>query len=277
MANNLRVVYDNAADRATLSASSEAGNLVVSNLLTNYKAEVWRSTGTSATVTLTWDASEFVGMIALPFCNLTSAATFRVRGYTHATDSTPAFDTGAAVAAAGTSLEDLGWGSQPLGANAYAFSARAYGVAWFAIVPVEKIILDITDTSNPLGYLEASRIVAGAYWTPDNNADYGADLGLADTSKQERSDAGDLHTDRGMMHKTLSFNLGLMTAQDRNSFWNIIKRNGLYSPIFISLSPESDDTMEEEMFQIYGKLTKLSTIKYQFINQFSSQIEIEEV
>ena len=68
----MRIVADNAADRSTLIASSTAGLLAASNLLTDIKSEVWRSTGTSATLTMSWPVAELVGMVALPFCSLLS-------------------------------------------------------------------------------------------------------------------------------------------------------------------------------------------------------------
>lgn len=77
---NFRILHDNAADRATLTASSAASTaLGAANLRTDRKGEVWRSTGTAAALNLAWAASEQVGCVALPFCNLTPAATVRVR------------------------------------------------------------------------------------------------------------------------------------------------------------------------------------------------------
>jgi len=77
--NNMRVVADNAADRATLTASSSAGALVQANLLTDTKSDVWRASGTSARLTLIWVGAETIGCVALPFCNLSPTATMRVR------------------------------------------------------------------------------------------------------------------------------------------------------------------------------------------------------
>lgn len=273
---NLRIVYDNVADNATLAASSTAGSLIVDNLKTDIKSEIWRSTGTSATITLTWSPGEIIGMLAMPFCSLTAAATFRVRAYITAADALPAVDTGVQMACPGTPFGEWEWGMVPLGVNAYSYGGGTYGVIWFPASAYEKIVLDIDDSSNPLGYIEASRIVAGAYWSPVNNTEYGAEITLVDTSKQERSDAGDLKTDRGTLHKVLSFDLSLMPSTDRNALWNILRGNGMYSPIYVSLTPESTDSTEEQIFQVYGKLSKQSPIRYQFINQFNTSVEIEE-
>lgn len=278
MANNLRVVYNNAADRATLTASSEVGNCFVTNLQSDFKSEVWRSNTTTEAITMTWATGEIIGMVALAFCSLSSAATFRVKAYNLSTDVTPAYDV-TKLCCPASAFDAFYWGTEPLGANAYSYGGGTYAVAWIPPNAYQKIQLIITD-SNPLGYIEASRLVCGTYWSPKYTAEYGATVGVVDTSKQERTDAGDLRTDRGTVHKTLNFDLNFLTNQDRNSLYNIIIGNGLWRPVYVSLTPEETvqgDQTGEQVFQIYGKMSRQSSIKYQFINQFSTQLELEEL
>lgn len=273
---NLRVVYDNAADRATIAASSTAGSLVAANLQTDYKSDVWRSTGLTATLTITFPTAELIGMVALAFCSLSSAATFRVRGYALTADVTPLVDT-TGYAAQASDFTSFYWGTEPLGVNAYSYGGGAYGVLWLPSVNAcQKVVIDITD-SNPLGYIEASRLVCGTYWSPTNNAEAGAEVGVVDTSKHERTDAGDLRTDRGTIHKTLSFELAYLTQQDRNSLWNILRGNGMFKPLFISLLPTDADYVGEQVYQIYGKIGRPSRLRYQHTHRFSTTLEIEEL
>jgi hypothetical protein len=276
MANSLRVVYDNAADRATITASTTAGSLVPANMQTDYKSEVWRATGVTATLTITWTTGELVGMVAFPFSNLTATASLRVRGYGNATDTTPLIDV-TGMAAAGADFTSFYWGVDPLGANAYSYGGGAYGSLWFPINTYQKIVIDITDSPQS-GYIECSRLVCGRYWTPTYTAEAGATISIIDNSKQERTDAGDLRVDRGTVHKVLNFDLNFLTQLDRNSLWNILRGNGLFKSVYVSLIPEStDDTIGEQIFQVYGKLSKSASIKYQLLNQFSTQLEIEEI
>lgn len=271
---NLRVVYNNAVDRAALTANAGVGTLVAANLLTDIKSEVWRTAGTSATVTLTWTNAEVVGVAALPFCSLSQTATIRVRGYTNTGDTTPVVDTGV-VLAAPAGIGAWEWGTTALGVNSYAYAGAAYAVAWFAQTSVKKIVIDLVDTA--ASYIEAARVVVGPYWTPANNADYGVQLTMNDLSKHERSDAGDLRTERGAMFKKVSLDLSLMPAEDRNVIWNISRINGMSKPLFFSLSPQSSDAVEEQTFNLYGKLSQQSSIRYQFVNQYSTAIELEEI
>jgi hypothetical protein len=273
---NLRVVYDNAADRATITASTTAGTLVPANLKTDYKSEVWRSTGLSATLTVDFPSAELIGMVAFAFCSLSAASTIRVRGYATPSSPTPLIDhTG--FACYGTDFDRISWGMEPLGANAYSYGGASYGVLWLpAVHACGRLVIDIADV-NPLGYIEASRLVCGTYWSPEYNAETGATIGLVDNSRNERTDAGDLRTDRGTVHKTLSFDLNFMTELDRNALYNILRGNGMFKPVYISLIPESTDNVGEQVFQIYGKMARTSTIKYQFAHMYSTQLNIEEL
>lgn len=283
MANNLRVVYNNSADRAVLSASSTAGTCVASNLQTDFKSEVWRSVYTAnsvqqETITMTWAVGEIIGMVALAFCSLSSTASFRIKAYNLSTDTTPAYDA-TKLCCPAARFDEFYWGTEPLGANAYSYGGGTYAVMWIPPNAYQKIELIITD-SNPLGYIEASRLVCGTYWSPKYTAEQGATIGVIDNSKQERTDAGDLRTDRGTVHKTMNFDLNFLTEQDRNSLYNILVGNGLFRPLYISLIPEEaagQDQIGEQVFQIYGKLARSSSIRYQLINQFSTQLELEEL
>lgn len=76
---NLRIIYDNAADRATLSAPNAVANLGAAYLKTNIKSQVCRSTGKTLTINAAWATPEQIGGVALPFCNLSATATMRFR------------------------------------------------------------------------------------------------------------------------------------------------------------------------------------------------------
>lgn len=276
---NLRVVHSNAADRAVLiTATTSAGGLVASNLLTDIKSEVWRSTSAAAQdITLEWSSAETVKMVAFPFASLTTSATMRIRGYVNATDleGAHAFDSGTVAACPADSSYE--WGTTELGANTYGFGGAKCAVAWFTGGSFEKIIVTLNDPTNPSEFIEAGRLVCGDYWEPSINCEYGAQISAGDMSKHERDSAGNLRTDRGPRYKAVVVDCSLMPAADRNVLWRIMYGNGMSRPVFFSLSPDAADSDEEAMFNLYGKLTKVAAIKYQFYNQFNTTLEIEEV
>ena len=276
MSNKLRVVYNNAANRGTVTASSTAGTLVVANLLTDSKADTWRATGTSATITTIYTTSELVSMVARPFCNLTSSATFRVKCYTNSGDVSPVLDTGVVLAAAPTPLGMWDWGNIPMGVNSYSYGGASYGVIWFATQSVKKVELIIADSTNPSGYIEASRLVMGAYWSPENDAELSPQWIPVEDSTHERSDSGDLRTDIGTLNKKLQITLPVMTAADRNTMMNILRGNGMSRPIYLSLFPQDSDSSNEQAFQVYGKLAQQTGVTLSNWNLYNTTIEIEE-
>lgn len=279
MPTNLTIIYDNSADLATLSVSSQASaSLGAANLLTDIKSEVWRSIGTSGTITATWAVGQIIGGIALPFTNLSSGATLRVRGYTLPTDTIAAFDTGTNLACPPLALGLWNWGSAPLGVNAFTYGGGATACVWLSLpISVRKLVIDIVDTSNVSGYVEVGRLVAGNYWEAAKNADYGAGITAVDTSKHFRNDAGDLMTDIGTRHRRQTLALTKLSADERASLWNILLGNGMPRPLFMSLYPNSDDPRLEQTHMMWCKLVATPAVGIPSYRNFASSLELEEV
>ncbi len=276
---NLRIIYDNAADRVdTLDADSTAGTLAIENALTDSKTEVYRSVGTSATITLTWTDTETVGGVILPFCNLTPLGTIRARGYTTVGGVVALFDTGAVMACPAPVLGLWGWGATPLGSNAFPYGGGTYARVW-PTVPgaVKKLVIDIEDDTNEDGYIEFARIVTGAYWSPQTNADYDARVSIMDTTVLTRNASGGLIKQVGTRHRMQSLNLNLMPPTDRAELWRIMAGNGKSGPILFSLYPNDADTALEQAHQMYCTLVNDPTIGTPFFSRYSGALELGEV
>lgn len=272
----LRIVYNNVADSSSVSASTTAGTLVATNLLKDIKSDIWRSTGTAATVTLTWATSQMLSMVALPFCNLTSSSTFRIKLYAEIADVAPVLDTGVVTACAGTPLGLWDWGNIPLGVNGYSYGGASYGVAWWETTVAKKMELIISDTTNTAGYIEASRVVAGTYYTPENDAELNVDWNVDDTSVNIRSAGNDLRSEMGSQNKCIKFNLSVLSAGDRATTASILRGNGKIKPLYVSLFPNDTDTSKEQHYQVYGKIKDSLSVGHSNWNLYSSTIEIEE-
>ena len=78
---NMRIVHDNALERATtLTASSEASTAMsAAKLRIDDKDTLWRATGTAVALRLAWPTPEMLGCAALAPCNFSPATTKRVR------------------------------------------------------------------------------------------------------------------------------------------------------------------------------------------------------
>lgn len=275
---NFRMIYDNAADRAALSVSSSASPaLGVANLVTDVKGEVWRAAGTTATITGIWDRAEMVGGVMLPYANLSSSAMLRVRAYTQTNDAVPIFDSGPVLACPPAPFEQFGWGTELLGVNAYSYGGVSCGRLWFPMQPIRKIEILIDDTTNPAGYIEVGRLIAGRYWEGKKNVDYGASITAMDTTINSRSDSGDLVSDNGTVYRKLSFSLSNMDAAERNNLWNVVWGNGKRKPVFFSLFPNESDTAAEQQGQIYCKLVNSPAMSMPSFLTYASTLEFEEI
>lgn len=272
---NLRLIHDNAADRATsLAASTTSGALVAANLQNDFKGQVHRSTGTSVSYTLTWTNGETVGGVALPATNLSASATIRVRLYSDTGGSTLIADSGAVYACPGLNLGLWNW-SMPLNGNAFAYGGASKSAVWFdEQVFARRCVIDLVDTGNTAGYIDCARLVVGAYWEPERNASYGAQVAVLDSTNTSRNDAGDNLSDRGNLHDAMSLDLKSVSEIDRARLMQIMRNAGAARNVFLSLLPAWADAAAEQDHMIYGKRSNAG-VSFDMYDRFSHKIDIE--
>ena len=269
---NLRIIYDNAADASTITASTTSGSLVASNMKTDIKSEIHRSTGTSVSYTLTWSSDKAISAVALPCTNLSASSTIRVRLYN--AGSTLLADSGTVLACSGLNLGLWNW-TAALNVNTFAYGGFSKTAVWFSQeYSARSLVIDLVDTSNPAGYIDCSRVVSGSYFEPSINADFGVETNIIDLSKTDRSAAGDLISDKGTMHDTLNFSVSNLTEAERAKVMLIMRKAGVSKNIFISVLPNNTSATAEQDFMIYGKRSN-SAVKYNFINRFANTFDIQ--
>jgi hypothetical protein len=165
-----------------------------------------------------------------------------------------------------------------LSSNAYGYGGGTCARVWLTTpTSGQKIVVDLVDSGNLAGYVEASRLVAGNYFEPAQNADFGASITSVDSSKQYRNDAGDLMTDYGTRHRRQSIQLSQMAAADRASLWNIFYANGIVRPMFLSLYPNSTDNQLEQQHQMYCKLVANPSMSTPYYNRYNTSMDFEEM
>ena len=135
---NLRIIDTNTADISlTLTASTTAGALAASNLLTDIKSQVWRSTATSARLTLTWTDLRLINAVILPQTNFTNTATMRIRGYSLIPQTCPALQRQYLIlpllsCCGYTSAEAMGWDKNIPGVSNFGYGGGVYAGLYFA-------------------------------------------------------------------------------------------------------------------------------------------------
>ena len=282
---NLRILHDNAADRALLAASSQVGAQGPANLQRDSKSDVLRATTTAQTITATWPTQEAIACVALILTSMTSSARMRVRGYAQPGDAVPVLDTGSIFPCPAAPHGSFPWGVLPLGWNAYkaggvntwARGGGADGVAWFAPVRVRKLVIEVSAPQSPDGYLEISRLVVGNYWSPEYNAEYGAQLQLQDASEDYRTAAGDLKTAMGAASDKLSINLAHLTPTDRARLMRILRENSKGKAMLFSLFPQNPDPLLEQDHMLYGKASNLDAVATPYYDTYSAPLQIEGI
>ncbi|CDG82097.1 hypothetical protein [Janthinobacterium agaricidamnosum] len=225
---NLNIISDNAANRGNISATSTAGALVPANLLDDGRSSLWRAANTLATLHLVFPSVELIGGVALPFCNLTAGAMIRVIGYGAAGQTV--FDTGKVPACAYAPLDQFG---RDRGASDFADGGGACASAWFEHALVRSLAIELADADNPDGYIEASRLFAGSYWSPHYNADDGAALSYI-----------------GMRHRKLLLRLEQLPPAERLRLKAALRGNRMARPVFVRLFPEAGHVLPGSRSQV---------------------------
>lgn len=260
MSANLRILYDDKIQGATLSASPAlASTLPVDNLKTLARSEVARSTSTASQDILgNLAASASCTCFVLWRHNLTADATIRLRLYSAADQGgTELYDSTAVPALMADPFGALlGSGD---GMGEWQQMAQA-SVLYFLPVSALSFKLTIADASNPDGYFQASRLMLGAYWEPSQGADYGPEFQWIDDSVQARSAAGTLRTPvpRGPVRQ-VTLSLSSLSRADATALAAIAGRVGRRREMWFSLYPgwAADDAGAAALEYQHGFVAKL--------------------
>lgn len=269
---NIRLLTNNAADRATITVANTAAGMGADKLKTDIKGEVCRVLAGSANLVLTWPALETVGAVVIPASNLGPSSTIRVRAYLDAAGTTLLADSGIKFAAPGTILEYWDF-SQPLNVNLFADGAAPITACYLPEqVAARRVEIAITNPDNT--FIDISRLVAGGYHALKYNPDYGATVGTLDLTKNTRAASGDIKTDWGPKASNMTFDLGWIDNSDREKVRQLIAK-GVGRFMFVSIFPENDDPVLERDYSIYGKPSQAGSMTYSLFNLHSSQFQIE--
>ena len=274
---NLRIIYDNAADRAaSLIASNTAGSTNILFTLNDAKGRIHRSTGLSVSYTLTWTNPESIGGVSLPASNLSGEATIRVRLYSDTAATALLVDSGTIFACPGNDIELWNW-NLPLNANAFAFGGASKSTLWFdSHHAARACVIDLVDTSaNVSGYIDCARLVVGSYWEPERHVQNGSmQIELVDLSTTERSEGGDLVANRSIKHDRLRFDLAYLEETDRQQFMRIARLAGKSRNILVTVFPDNTNSVISQDTTIYGKVVNFAQSQ-QFYGFYSVPLEIE--
>jgi hypothetical protein len=185
---NITILSPTLSDVAVFGASSQVSTLPVANLQTMDPKKKWRAMVTAAAITIDAGAAGLAATgLALIGHNLTAAGTIRVRAKaTSDVTVAPTIDTTAKSA----------WPATGKPTDSY-WNHYLSWLEWANAAALRYWRIDLSDPGNPAGYLQAGRLMLGAYWRPSINFDYdGAPLAYAQKDIQVLTDYGQTFTDR---------------------------------------------------------------------------------
>lgn len=269
---NIRILYNNVADlvipTATTAISAELG---ASNLLTEIKTQIFRSSNLTPTITYNWSTNvQSINCVILPCTNLTETSTIRIKLYN--TGLSVIYDSGVIPAIRSDNLYS---GPLSYNVNLFSFGFFSKTAIWLpsTINNVSKMDIILSDPSNTFGYIDCSRVLAGVYWEPLYNIENGIQLNIIDESSISRTNAGNLTTNRGFIYDRISFNYSLLPESDKVILGNIVRAVGSNKNFFTSLFPDSSNGAEEHDFMIYGKRAN-SSITYKIFGFYNHSMDI---
>ena len=277
---SMRLMAVNDGDTATLTSTSFLSTLPVTNLQLEGRTLVARTTNATGTKTIN---GNFSGVTVVRACilyghNLSGTASWRLRLYDGASQTgTIVYDSGTDTPNPPIGWGGFSWGSAPWGTSTlFASWERQYFANYSNSVQALSFKIDITDASNPYGYIQAKRLLIGNYFEPTVNIGYGASVYWEDNSQQRRTQGGSIRTDARVRYRVAAGNLQRLDASERAAFMEALRTAGMRNEIFFTLYPEYGGVIERD-HSLIGKLTAMPKITTSQPSNWTGEFRIEEV
>lgn len=285
MGQNLLLAWPNRIPDATLSGGSWSSTAVLNNLKTRFSYEVARTTNTDIANTqfdTALDKVRTIKCIALLRHNCTIGAKYRIRlSNTAGNFSSPLYDSGL-VDVWSTfypfGVQDWGdegwWGGKPSAEDIEGYPSILLNVLDVAI-DARYIRLEIQDTGNPDGYVEASRLWVSGQWQPRINMTYGMSLGWEDTSKIEEALDGTEYFDERTKTRSFIANLDwLSSAEGHATYLEMQRQLGVTKELLVV--PDYSDVENIIRRSFVGRFKQLSPLEAWTVGLHKGGIEIKE-
>jgi hypothetical protein len=126
-------------------------------------------------------------------------------------------------------------------------------------------LLEIVDTGNADGYIEAARLAIFDLWVPTLNASYGLQDRLISTSGAERSTGGALWLTQQRTLREVSFVLDAITLTEADTLHEMQRVAGLTEEVLYV--PDLSDAAAQQRFGFIGLLSEMSAVDYPYYNR----------
>mgnify|MGYP006921356634 CR=1 FL=1 len=134
--------------------------------------------------------------------------------------------------------------------------------------------LEINDTANTAGYVQAGRLFVGGGFQPTNNAEYGRQRGRNDLSSSVKSISGKKYSTARRRPRTVDIRLPVLTVAEANHLDEMNDFVGTTEEVFYVSDPADMEMSQRESFLCY--LRELSPLEDTFDDIVSTPYRLEE-
>ena len=264
---NILIGYGNYIDSATLSSGTWASAYPQSNLKDRRLALVARTTIAStaaATIAVDLGSAKPVRAIGVINHNLGSAATIRVLAGATSGFATPTYNSGTVPVWTAPTAGDL---AQPRPTVTVGLPTTQTQRYWR---------VEITDNSNPAGFIQLGRLFIGNAFQPSINMQVGARMGFETDTMIEKSLSGAEYFNVRPTRRTLSFALPDLPHNEAfGPAAEISRISGIHGEVLVI--PDSGDTANRSRRDFLGRLRALSPIEQPFDGAGTLAFEVSEL
>lgn len=140
----------------------------------------------------------------------------------------------------------------------------------------QSFTLEVFDSANQDGFLEAGRLFMGSGWQPVHNMSYGAQIGFEPRSLIDEAIGGTEFFDERQDYRVARFALPI-TSEDEamGQSFELMRKQSITKDVFFMW--DTQDTFHILRRSFLGRLRQLSPIEADQFNIFSNQYEIKEL
>jgi len=284
---NALLCYPNIDTRATLSMGSWTATMPLNNLKTRVIKEYARTTNTLASSTrflATFDKARPMRVVNLTDHNLTTSASYRVRLFDDAALTMLAYDSGE-VRTFGQIYDETtvpgGWdGGNLFDLTTTEEEREGLTAAIVHVMPTtvaaQYLLVELFDTTNPAGYVQAGRLFVGDAWEPIYNMSYGAGLSYENRDEIDEADSGSEYFNTRPSPRVARFTLGFMTEDEAMTrAFDMQRTQGATQDVLFVWN--QSDVAHAARRSFLGRLRSLQPIEQDFFDNFRSTHEIKEL
>lgn len=269
MSQNLRIIFDNVHDRASLTATTNA--LPIAYTQRSGRSYAWRSTNLNQQrITATLMPATYLDSLVIYQHNLSVGA--RVRFEALLGGSVVA-DTGFRLPSEIKPLGEWVVGVDPWGTSNLAMLPVRQFVIWLPEITLcDSYRITIQDPQNPDGYMQIGRIFSGQYYSPENNAVYGMGFENEEFVDQVRTAGKSLRSVGEGSARVVSFDLDMLKKTGMEDLALLLMTNSKRKEVYVNMYPEQGGVTEAIYAFVAKRRSNFSQTNNYFNNWANSHV-----